>query len=302
MKCKKCKMEIDDQSIFCSYCGDRVESNDGYVDPFEKYRVQDSHDMQYQYQQSYSNGEDNKKMDNLQAVQTSGFLSLKSYTMVGIILSILSVIACFFHVGVGITLLVLAFFFIIRGFQYAKKGRRIASILTLVFSTFAVVVVSIVLWIFSWTITLENGMQYTIKEYLLSTLFNSFYSDHVYGMWMDESGEVLDLTGGFYYTFYDSNGDTLYEGAYSKMEGYLVGVDDYVYSDRDFYFFQFVEESGDLTNGDTLVLCLDKKDFTRMVLYFPERKLSVETKKIDVLPYKNKNEKEKEEIAPGIIG
>lgn len=300
MKCKKCKMEIDDQSIFCSYCGERVKSEDSYLDPFEKYRIPDSHETQYSYQQSYSQGESSKKTEDLQIVKTSSILPLQSYTVVGIILSILSIVVCFLHAGFGFTFLVLAFFFIIRGFRYVEKKKRIASIITLIVSTLAVFIISIVLWIFSLTITLANGMEYTVKEYLFSSFFNSYYSDRVYGMWMDESGEVLDLTGGFYYTFYDSNGDTLYEGAYSKIDGYRVGVDDYVYSDRDFYFFEFMEERKELTEDDPLVLCLDKKDFTRMVLYFPKRNFSVETKKIDALPYKN--EKKYEEMDPGMIG
>ena len=143
-------------------------------------------------------------------------------------------------------------------------------------------------------------MELKIELDKYSLIVYSIYSDRVYGMWMDGSGEVLDLTGGFYYTFYDSNGDTLYEGSYSKIDGYRVGVDDYVYSDRDFYFFEFVEQSKDLTGEDTLVLCLDKNDFTRMVLYFPRRNLSIETKKIDTLPYKNGTESGKK--APGIVG
>jgi len=293
-------MEIDDHSIFCSYCGERVESENEYVDPFEKYRIQDSRETQYQYQQSYSNVENSKKMEDLQTVKTSNLISLKSYTIVGIILSILSPFACFLHIGFGFTLLVLACFFVVRGFSYSKHGSRVASVIALVVSTLSVIALSLAFWVLSWTIVLENGMQYTIKEYMISSFFNTFYSDQVYGMWMDESGEVLDLTGGFYYTFYDSNGDILHEGSFSRFEGYKVGKEDYLYSDRDFYFYQFIESTGNLTDGDTLVLCLDKKDFTRMVLYFPERNLSVETKKIDTLPFENS--KKKEELAPGIIG
>lgn len=297
MKCKKCKMEIEDQSVFCSYCGERVEKEQEYIDPFQEYRIDSSHDTQYQYQQHYG---DSKKIDDLSVVKEAGFFSSKSCSILGIILSMISIFGCFFNIGFGISLLVISLFFIIRGFHHATRGLRIASVLTSIFSTVTVFIVSIILWIFSLTITLSNGMKYTIKEYLLSMFFNSYYSDHVYGMWMTNANEVLDLTGGFYYTLYDQNGETLSEGSYRKIEGYHIENDDVVYSDREFYFFGFIEETGSFTDGETLILCLDKSDFSRMVLYFPKKNISIETEKISRLPY-NKDSIS-DEIAPGIVG
>lgn len=302
MKCKKCNLEIDDQSIYCSYCGERVDGKSDYVDPFQAYRQNGSHDAQYQYQQAYSEG---KREDDFSATKEASLLSPKSYTLVGIILSIVSVFACFFHVGIGMVLLVISICLIVCGFRCAKTRSRVASIIICIFSILMVSFVSILVWISSFTIHLDNGMKYTVKEYLVSIFFNSFYSDKVYGIWESPAGEVLDLTSGFYYHFYSADGKVQLEGAYARIEGHDIGGDDFVYSDRDFYFFDFEDVRGFLTDHKKMVLCLDKDDFSRMVLYFPEDNFTIEMKRLNSLPFSSTTKGEDlltPTMAPGIIG
>ncbi|MCI8588594.1 MAG: hypothetical protein HFG40_02970, partial [Bacilli bacterium] len=54
-----------------------------------------------------------------------------------------------------------------------------------------------------------------------------------------------------------------------------------------------------------MVLCLDKDDFSRMVLYFPEENFSVEMKRLSSLPFPSASEEEDFPIitaAPVVIG
>ncbi len=302
MRCKKCNLEIDDKSIFCSYCGERVEEKSDYVDPFAAYRQNGSHEAQYQYQQEYS-GKTGK--DDFSVAKESGLLSPKSYTLVGIILSIASVFACFFHIGIGMILLVISICLIVCGFRYAKTRSRVVSVIICIFSIVMTLIVSLLIWVSSFTIYLDNGMKYTVKEYLLSIFFNSFYSDKVYGIWQSSSGEVLDLTSNFYYRFYDENGKLQFEGSYTRIEGHDIGGSELVYSDQDFYFFDFNDIRGAFTEYKQMVLCLDKDDFSRMVLYFPEENFSVEMKRLSSLPFPSASEEEDFPIitaAPVVIG
>ena len=212
MKCKRCNLEIDEKSIYCPYCGEKVKKESDYIDPFASYRNDSSHEKQYEYQQDYSNDK-----NDLSAVKESNLISKKSYSLIGLLLSIASIFCCLIHTGLGISILAISLVFIICGFRYSKRGMKVASILTLILSSIIVVIISVILWFFSLSITLENGMEYTIKEYLSSIFFNSFYSDKIYGMWMDESKEILDLREDFSYTFYDESLEIISKGAIEKQ-------------------------------------------------------------------------------------
>lgn len=278
MECKKCRSVIDDQSTFCPYCGEKVEKNEKetYVDPFEAYRQVPSHQMQYQYQQSYSN----------RSVESNGSKkNSNTYSIVGIFLSLASIFCCFIHIALGIVLLVISLVLIISGFHCAKKRTRIASVIFAILSTLLVIFVSLMLWLFSLPILLENGMQYTIKEYLMSAFFNGLYSHNVYGVWMSEASEILDLTSEEIYLFYAQGNQLPISGTYSLGEGHSIGSEDSIYSDRDFYFFDFVDESENFSHGKKIILCLDKKDFSRLVLYFPKENIHVDLKRVEENPY-----------------
>lgn len=298
MECRNCKSKIDDKSIYCPYCGEKVSEDTGYIDPFAEYRLDNSHEKQYQYQHNYSKSEQDS---DLSKVKESSFLSPKAYSWIGLLLSIASIFCCFIHIGVGICVLVVSIFLIVSGFRHAKVGMRIGSIVGLIFSIIMVIVVSIIIWVLSLTIILENGMKYTIKDYLVSMFFNTLYSDKVYGIWIDNSKEVLDLTYSNYYRLYDQEGKISSEGTYQRVEGHKVGVEDMMYSDHEFYFFDFVPGYSSSYNYEEIILCLDKDDFSRMILYFPEKDYSVEMKRISSLPYSSWKSSTKNPI-PEIIG
>lgn len=286
MKCKKCTAELEDNAKFCSYCGEKVEENQpeekkDYIDPFEQYRTNNSHEGQFEYQQNYSN--QNKIEEVKENVEKQGLFSNKNYSLFGIILAVLAIFGCLETVALGVILIVLSLILIVKGFKYAKTSIKVMSIISLILSTILVILVSIVMWFLNLEISFPNGMTFTQKEYFISEINNNKYSGKVYGMWQTDSGEVLDLTAGFSYTVYDGKGKEKLEGEFSKIDGYEIVSNSFIYSDKDYYFYELRETEKLLTKDTKIVLCLNKNDFDKMVIYMPKKELTIETKRVSSL-------------------
>lgn len=286
MKCKKCTRELEENAKFCSYCGEKVDENSleekkDYIDPFEQYRTNNSHEGQFEYQQNYS--DKNEPKEPITKLEKEGLFSKNNYSLIGIILAILAIFGCIGKVAIGIVLMILSLILIIKGYKHAKTGMRVASIITAILSTILVIALSILMWIFTWEISFVNGMKFTIKEYAISSFYNGYHSDKVYGMWQTNSGEILDLTAGFSYTIYDKEGKEQLEGEFNKVDGYEIAVNDFIYSDKDYYFYELRESEKKLTKDTKIVLCLDKRDFNKMAIYMPKKEIIIETQRVNSL-------------------
>lgn len=124
MKCKKCTAELEDNAKFCSYCGEKVEENQleekkDYIDPFEQYRNNNSHEGQFEYQQNYSN--QNKIEEVKENVEKQGLFSNKNYSLFGIILAVLAIFGCLETVALGVILIVLSLILIVKGLNMPKQ-------------------------------------------------------------------------------------------------------------------------------------------------------------------------------------
>lgn len=291
MKCKKCTAELEENAKFCSYCGEKVEENQleekkDYIDPFEQYRNNQSHEGQFKYQQNYSNRDETKQTES---IEKQGLFCQKNYSLFGIILAILAIFGCVEKVALGMILIVLSLILIVMGFKHAKTSIKVMSIISLVLSTILVILISIVMWFLNLEISFPNGMTFTQKEYFISEINNNQYSDKAYGMWQTNSGEILDLTAGFSYTIYDENGKEKLNGEFSKIDGYEIITNKFIYSDKDYYFYELRETEKILTKDTKVVLCLDKNDFDKMVIYMPKKEITIETKRVNSHTLKKDN-------------
>lgn len=282
MECPKCNSKIEENVSFCPYCGEKIKQREEYQDPFEKYRNNTSHEDQMRYQKEYSSK--NKKNSDIEVSKESSVFSKKLYNVLGIILMITSIIVCFFQMGFGVALFILGLILIICGYRHAKKGIKIASVVVAILSAIGVIISCLTVWLLAQEIDFANGMKLTVGEYFSSMFFNSMNEDKVYGIWQNESGEILDLTGGFYYNYYDKEGKILNEGSFHREGGYEVGRDDIIYSDREFYFYSFIDNSNYFSSEKEMILCLDKNDLSRMILYFPKVNVSIEMRRVYQIP------------------
>ena len=292
MRCKKCNAELEENAKFCSYCGEKVEdeileTKEDYVDPFEQYRQNQSHEGQFEYQQNYSKQDESK--EKAETLEQEGFFSKKNYSLFGIILAILAIFGTVEKVALGVILIVLSFALVVIGFKHTKLGMKIMSIVSLILSTILVIIISITIWILNLEIRFPNGMVFTQKEYFISEMNNNQNSDKIYGMWKTNSGEVLDLTAGFSYTIYDKKGQEKFENEFTKIDGYEIVANEFIYSDKDYYFYELGESEQKLTKDTKIILCLDKDDFNRMVIYMPKKEITIETKRIKSLRENNFN-------------
>lgn len=280
MICKKCNADITYDTNFCPYCGEQLRdlNNRGYDDPFKDIRIS-THESQFEYQKQYSNMNNNVKSNKTVNLEKTVVKDSKS--VIGLILGILSIPISIIVGYFGIVLAVVGLILTIIGFKSTNKGFGVVSIILTIITLIVNAIIMILLFVFSFTITFGNGYETTIKDYLFDAFNSGFYSDSIEGYWVNEYNQVFYLDeDGSYSVYLDKEQlfDNYYSGYYSVEEGLPVGVDEVIYGDKDYYYYQIDTYSNTakidgqyykdtvelLEQGFTLKL--DKDNKSRMVI------------------------------------
>ncbi len=286
MECKKCKSIIDENASFCPYCGERVKENDSYSDPFASYRQDFSHDAQYQYQQQYSNVENQTSSSPIQYMERpKKTYTPNSYSLIGLILSIAAVFFSFVHVGFSIIALVIALVLIIAGFRHTHTAMKVCSILFFVLSLIFTVAISVSLLVFNLEVHFANGYSTTIKDYLIDAFNAGYHSDSVYGIWVSDDGEVFDLRSTSQFTYYNEEGRKQYQGTYSMSDGYTLSDGDVIFADEEYYLYDFNDDKDSFLGTYHAILCIEKEDKDVMRILVPELDVYVEFERVSSHPF-----------------
>lgn len=288
MECKKCKSIIEDNANFCPYCGEKVKEEETYSDPFASYRQDFSHASQYQYQQQYSNIDSSSATNPITYVdrpKKNG--KANSYSVIGLILSLVSIFLSFVHFGFAAFALVLSLVLLIVGFRHTSTGMKVASIILFILSTISVIVITFVLFALKLEINFSNGYETTLKDYLTDSFFSTFQIDDVYGIWVSQDGEVFDLRSTSQFTYYTKDGKVKYQGNYYVSEGYQLSDGDLLYADNDYYFYDFHGEGRSFLDGVASVVCIQKKNSNVMRVFIPQFQVYIEYQRVSSHPFLN---------------
>lgn len=241
MNCKKCGNLIDKEANFCPYCGESIQKEikkEGYEDPFKNLRI-NTHDSQYQYQQNYSNQNQEKVQNNLESKKPTK----SSRSLIGLLLGIVSIFVCFIsHLSVvGIGLSIIAFILAVTGMRQTSRGLGIASLIVTIFTFIITVIINIIIAVFSLELTFANGYTTTIKDYFIDAFFCGYNEHHLEGYWLSDYNELLYLDDeGNYYIYSDANEltDNYYYGTYELEEGWSINNDEIIYANSNYYFYE----------------------------------------------------------------
>lgn len=285
MNCKKCGSLIDKEANFCPYCGEKVvmnEKSNTYQDPFSQYRSDNTHYDQYQYQQSFSNGNKIQYADDFKSKEPIIYKDNKA--LIGLVLSILSIPLTFMNAGLGIALVIIAFILIILGFRHTSRGLKITSLIVSIISLVIVVISCVFMFVSKIEISFNNGYHTTIGDYFKDAFFDGYHSDKIEGYWLTSDNELFYLgDDGIYYLYINSENlsSNYFTGSYDVSYGYELG-DSTLFSDDDYYYYTVNTHNNMLNMEDDyadsiknnlegeFIIKIDKINFDNIILYFIE--------------------------------
>ena len=293
MNCKKCGALVDAEAKFCPYCGGILKTEtetSTYQDPFSAYRNTNTHQEQYQYQQTYSNVSNNGIQYADDFKKKEEVVNKDNKSLIGLILSIVSIPLTFVHTGIGIALIVIGFILVILGFKTTSKGMRIASLIISIISLIVVILSTVFMFVASIEISFSNGYRTNIGNYFKSAFFNGYNSDEIEGYWVSSKDELFYLdSDGTYHLYMDKDNleDDYFNGYYNVDFGYDL-EDGTIFEDED-YFYYSIDTYGNETSSDfiyseeilklledDIIIKIDKDDFDEIVLYFVNQNTEIE--------------------------
>lgn len=287
MNCRKCGLLIDNDSKFCSYCGANIVDNSnssGYDDPFKDLRIGNTHGDQYNYQQYYSNNNsdssnNNKYEDYLNPSKKKVNFNL---SLLGLLLGFISIfVSIFVKVGsLGLFVAVLALILTIVGFKNTSRKIAIISLVLTIFNFMLNVLITVFFFIASFTVTFSDGREISIKDYFTDAFFCGYNENRVFGEWNFNDNLFLNLDEDGTYKFYLSLDDdeNYYYGNFYLESGYELNIDETIYGDDEYYYYQFNTSSNGMNfNGkvydkglslfeEAKVIKLDKKTKNTLII------------------------------------
>lgn len=239
MNCKNCGLIIDKDSNFCPYCGTNIENNKSYTyeDPFKDLRIDNTHSEQYQYQQDYSNKNNDLYDDGLNPKKKRRMKV--NLSLVGLLLGFISIfISLFVNInGLGFSLGLLALIFVIVGFKKTSRGLAVVSLVFTILNFISNIFISIVMFILSFTFIFNNGYEVSIIDYLKDSFFCGFYQSNIIGEWEDNENMSLYLYENGEYKFYIDSSN-YYFGDYVVEAGIDLSEEETLYADQEYYYYQ----------------------------------------------------------------
>lgn len=232
MRCLKCNSIIDDNSNFCPYCGNSINT---YDDPFKSIRI-DTHQDQYYYQQNYSNNT-KSNIDELNSIPRN------NNSLIGLILGILAIPVGIWNCWIGIGFSIVSLILVIVGLKYTSHNFGVFSLITTIITFILSLMISIFIFVGNVKMVYSNGYETTLKDDLFSVFESIYYENKLHGYWLDEYDHLLYLDNeGNYYLY--ANSDTLidnyYYGKYSVEEGIDLDEDETLYGDDDYYYYKVI--------------------------------------------------------------
>lgn len=283
MYCKKCGAKLDEQVNFCPYCGDKVSGSNDNINQSSKNQIR--------YEDDYTNSgieyADDIKNDSNDILNKN-----KDYkSLIGFIISIISVPLCFIHIALGLSVSIIGFILVILGYKKTNKGLSITSLVFSIISLVLTIIVSIFIFVSSFEMTLDNGYTTTIGNYFKDIVDSTMNSDRIKGYWISESNEVFYLApGNTYYLYLDKDNleDNYIKSSYSYEVGYVFDTDE-IYSDDDYHYYRLhgswqIEKYGEDENLNNIVklfredilLKMDKKNYNKLIVSFPDVDAEIE--------------------------